>query len=110
MNTPPPIQVSAQWKKKPTQMAVSKGVLVGVGFTVSMSLCSWFGLSRGDDSPFQDLMTVLNLLPILFVMGGAKGRAFDDYVLGFLIVVQWAVIGTVVGFLAAWILGRRRGR
>ena len=75
-----------------------------------MLLCSWFGLVglERDPNPFQLLMMLLNLPPILFVMGGAKGRAGDDYILAFLIVVWWGVIGSFVGYLVAWLLRSRK--
>ena len=103
MNTPPAIPALRKCDGKSTSPAVAKGVGVGVAITFSMLFCSWSGLVGfdRDPDPFELLMLLLNLPPILFVMGGAKGRTGDYYILGFLIVVWWVFIGSLVGFLIA---------
>jgi hypothetical protein len=102
MNTPPPLPVPPKGNAEPTRPAVVKGVWIGAAVTVSMSLCSWFGVHGFGDNPnaFASLMTILNL-PSVFIAFGDKERSDGELVLGFLIVVQWAVIGSMVGFLVA---------
>src|SRR5262245_48757703 len=109
MSTPPVISVPPKCNADFTRQAVVKGVWAGAAITVSMLLCSWLGLVGFDEpNPFQLLMVVLNLPPILFVAGGAKGRTGDYIILVFLIVVWWAVIGSLVGYLVARIRPRRK--
>jgi len=112
MNTPPVIPVLRKCDREFTWPAVAKGVGVGVAITTSMLLCSWFGLVGfgRNPNPFNVLMMLLNLPPIIFVMGGAKGRTGDYYILGFLIVVWWVVIGSVVGYLVALLLRKRKSQ
>jgi hypothetical protein len=56
---------------------------------------------RDKPNSFQVLMTILNL-PSVFIAFGEKGRPNAYSVLAFLVVLQWALIGSMVGFVVAW--------
>jgi hypothetical protein len=109
MNGSPPIPESPKQVGNHTPSARDKGVCVGATITIAMLLCTWFGLADGvkDPNPFQVVMLILNAPAIIFTLGGAKGRTGDYYILGFLIVVQWAMIGSIVGYLVTRLAQRR---